>query len=119
MRACELCGVEFEPSKPSQRFCTSACRKRAHRQREREASAVVLVELPRTEELLELSVARAAASQWRISIFELSRIMGTSVKQIDKTYGHLARDSEDTIRARLNARIARVGVELASESEAE
>jgi hypothetical protein len=32
MRACELCGVEFEPRKPSQRFCTSYCRKRAHRQ---------------------------------------------------------------------------------------
>ena len=30
--------------------------------------------------------------------------MGTSVKEIDKTYGHLARDSEDAIRARLNAR---------------
>jgi hypothetical protein len=26
------------------------------------------------------------------------------VKEIDKTYGHLARDSEDPIRARLNAR---------------
>jgi hypothetical protein len=30
--------------------------------------------------------------------------MGTSVKMIDKTYGHLARDSEDAIRARLEAR---------------
>jgi hypothetical protein len=30
--------------------------------------------------------------------------MGTSVKMIDKTYGHLARDSEDTLRARLEAR---------------
>jgi integrase len=39
-----------------------------------------------------------------ISIFELARLMGTSVKEIDKTYGHLARDSEDVIRARLNAR---------------
>jgi integrase len=29
-----------------------------------------------------------------ISIFELARLMGTSVKEIDKTYGHLARDSE-------------------------
>ncbi len=39
-----------------------------------------------------------------ISIFELARVMGTSVKMIDKTYGHLARDSDDSIRARLNAR---------------
>jgi hypothetical protein len=39
-----------------------------------------------------------------VSIFELARLMGTSVKVIDMTYGHLARDSEDAIRARLNAR---------------
>jgi integrase len=39
-----------------------------------------------------------------ISIFELARIMGTSVKRIDETYGHLARDSEAAILARLNAR---------------
>jgi integrase len=42
-----------------------------------------------------------------ISIFELARLMGTSVKEIDKTYGHLARDSEQVIRARLNARGAK------------
>jgi integrase len=39
-----------------------------------------------------------------ISIFELARLMGTSVKRIDETYGHLARDSETAILARLNAR---------------
>jgi integrase len=39
-----------------------------------------------------------------VSIFELARLMGTSVKVIDRTYGHLAVDSEDAIRARLNAR---------------
>jgi integrase len=39
-----------------------------------------------------------------ISIFELARLMGTSVKRIDETYGHLAHDSEATILARLNAR---------------
>jgi len=39
-----------------------------------------------------------------VSIFELARLMGTSVKMIDRTYGHLARDSEDAIRARLEAR---------------
>ena len=35
----------------------------------------------------------------RISIFELARVMGTSVKMIDRTYGHLARDSEASIIA--------------------
>ena len=39
-----------------------------------------------------------------VSIFELARVMGTSAKMIDATYGHLARDSEDAIRARLDAR---------------
>src|SRR5215472_7100463 len=42
-----------------------------------------------------------------VSIFELARLMGSSVKMIDKTYGHLARDSEEAIRARLNARGAK------------
>ena len=43
--------------------------------------------------------------------------MGTSVAMIDRTYGHLARDSEDAIRARLDARAAQRGVNLASEAE--
>ena len=38
-----------------------------------------------------------------ISIFELSRVMGASVRTIDRHYGHLARDSERAILARLNA----------------
>ncbi|HEX6662434.1 MAG TPA: hypothetical protein VF025_02055 [Gaiellaceae bacterium] len=42
-----------------------------------------------------------------ISIFELARLMGTSLRMIDKTYGHLALDSEDSLRARLDARAAR------------
>jgi integrase len=52
-----------------------------------------------------------------ISVFELSRLMGTSIAMIDRTYGHLARDSEDAIRARLNARGDRDGVEMASASD--
>jgi hypothetical protein len=52
-----------------------------------------------------------------ISIFELARVMGASVKTIDKHYGHLARDSEQAIRTRLDARAARSGVEVASESD--
>jgi hypothetical protein len=38
--------------------------------------------------------------------------MGASVAMIDRTYGHLAPDSEDSIRARLDVRS---GVEMASE----
>jgi integrase len=38
-----------------------------------------------------------------ISIFELARFMGTSVKIIDRHYGHLVRDSEDAVRAKLDA----------------
>jgi integrase len=52
-----------------------------------------------------------------VSTFELARVMGTSVAMIDRTYGHLARDSEDSIRARLDARGERSGVEVASEAE--
>ena len=40
-----------------------------------------------------------------VSTFELSRVMGTSIQMIDQHYGHLARDSEDSIRARLDAGI--------------
>ena len=39
-----------------------------------------------------------------VSIFELARLMGTSVAMIDRTYGHLARDSEASILERLEAR---------------
>jgi integrase len=39
-----------------------------------------------------------------VSIFQLSRLMGASVKTIDKTYGHLAHDSEDAILGLLDAR---------------
>jgi integrase len=48
-----------------------------------------------------------------VSVFELARVMGTSVEMIDRTYGHLASDSEASIRARLE----RSGVEMASEAD--
>jgi hypothetical protein len=54
-----------------------------------------------------------------VSIFELARLMGTSVKMIDRTYGHLAQDSEDAIRERLEARAAGSGVYLASAASGE
>jgi len=43
-----------------------------------------------------------------ISMFELARFMGTSVKIIDQHYGHLVHDSEDTARAKLEAYTAKV-----------
>ena len=50
-----------------------------------------------------------------ISIFELSRLMGASVREIDRTHGQPMRDAEDTIRARLDARADESGVDLASD----
>ena len=38
-----------------------------------------------------------------IGLFELARLMGTSVEQIDKTYGHLLPDSLERARAALEA----------------
>jgi integrase len=52
-----------------------------------------------------------------VSIFELARVMGASVKEIDRTYGHLARVANDSIRARLEARAKQPGINLASESD--
>ena len=49
-----------------------------------------------------------------VSIFELARLMGTSVAMIDERYGHLARDSDAAILARLDARAERSCVDLAS-----
>jgi hypothetical protein len=36
-------------------------------------------------------------------LFYLARIMGTSVAQIDSTYGHLLPDSEEYLRGLLDA----------------
>lgn len=41
-----------------------------------------------------------------VSLFELARFMGTSVEQIDKTYGHLLPDSLDRTRNALDAFLA-------------
>jgi hypothetical protein len=40
--------------------------------------------------------------------------VGTSVVMIDQRYGHLVRDAEDGIRARLEAATSRSGIEMAS-----
>jgi len=41
-------------------------------------------------------------------MFELSRVMGTSVKMLDRTYGHLVEGSEQAMRERLDAYAAAV-----------
>lgn len=38
-----------------------------------------------------------------VQLFYLSRIMGTSITQIDATYGHLVPDSEEYLRGLLDA----------------
>ena len=42
-----------------------------------------------------------------VQLFELARFMGTSVEQIDPTYGHLLADSLDRTRAALDSFAAR------------
>ena len=42
-----------------------------------------------------------------VSLFTLARRMGTSVEQIDKTYGHLLPDAEEYERVLLDAFDAR------------
>ena len=38
-----------------------------------------------------------------VSLFYLARLMGSSVEQIDRTYGHMLADSEDYLRGLLNS----------------
>lgn len=52
-----------------------------------------------------------------VSIFQLARLMGTSVEMVSETYGHLAHDSEAEILARMNARGDRMGVKWASDGD--
>lgn len=54
-----------------------------------------------------------------LSVFELARIMGTSVDMIDRTYGHLARGSEQHIRDRLGAYASNVRGDYGEESQEE
>jgi len=49
-----------------------------------------------------------------VSLFELARFMGTSIDQIDKTYGHLLPDSLDRTRSALDAFIGAREDEAAS-----
>lgn len=49
-----------------------------------------------------------------LTLYEVARYMGTSVAMIDRTYGHLARGSEDRARALLDHYSARLGQEGAT-----
>jgi integrase len=46
-----------------------------------------------------------------VSLFELSRFMGTSPQMIDKTYGHLLPDALDRTRAALDAFLCPIGAQ--------
>ena len=45
-----------------------------------------------------------------VSVFLLARLMGTSVALVSRTYGHLAHDSEQSIRDQLDARAERMAL---------
>jgi integrase len=38
-----------------------------------------------------------------VSLFYLSRVMGTSIAQLDQTYGHLVPDSDEYVRSLMDA----------------
>ena len=47
--------------------------------------------------------SRRSRSRPAISLFYLARLMGSSVEQIDRTYGHMLPESEDYLRGLLDA----------------
>jgi hypothetical protein len=54
-----------------------------------------------------------------VSVFELGRIMGTSVRMIERHYGALLQGSGDAIRGKLDAYLDRLGQESPTSGEAE
>jgi hypothetical protein len=54
-----------------------------------------------------------------VSAFELARIMGTSVRIIERHYGTLRQDSGDAIRGKLDVYLDRLGQELPTGETAE
>jgi hypothetical protein len=50
-------------------------------------------------------------------LFELARFMGTSVEQIDRTYGHLLPDTLERARTALDAFLSRSGTEVVQTTE--
>jgi integrase len=74
-------------------------------------ASFVVTPHPRRETLFVGYDARHTFASWAIAgnvqLFYLARIMGTSVQQIDQTYGHLLPDSEDYLRGLLDSFDAR------------
>jgi integrase len=54
-----------------------------------------------------------------VSVFELARIMGTSVRMIERHYGALLQGSGDAIRGKLDTYLDRLGQDRATASESE
>ena len=54
-----------------------------------------------------------------MSVFELARIMGTSVRMIEHHYGTLLHGSGDAIRGKLDTYLDRLGQDRATASESE
>jgi integrase len=52
-----------------------------------------------------------------VSLFELSRLMGTSPGMIDTTYGHMLPDALDRARSALNTIVCGLSVDSAEEVE--
>ena len=52
-----------------------------------------------------------------VSVFELARIMGTSVQMIERHYGGLLQGSGDAIRGKLDAYVGGLGQESAAASD--
>jgi integrase len=52
-----------------------------------------------------------------VSLFELARFMGTSVEQVDRTYGHLLPDALDRTRSALDTFLAATPAAGSVESE--
>jgi hypothetical protein len=67
---------------------------------------------PATESGLDTLAAVSAG----VSVFELARVMGTSVEMVDRTYGHLDADSEASSRARLECSGVAYGHRLGTDS---
>jgi hypothetical protein len=62
-----------------------------------------------TSEPVVLTAATARSRPSPASLFYLARLMGSSVEQIDRTYGHMLPESEDYLRGLLDGFDAGLG----------
>ena len=75
------------------------------------------VERQRIYDLRSTFASQALAAG--VSVFELARIMGTSVRMIERHYGALLQGSGEAIRGRLDRYLDRLGQDRATASEGE